>query len=85
MPRPYYFFWQDLIKDCYWCFIPLSCRECAFLEHCRKGFFGGRKCYNGCIKLNRKREWEREQDREAYWKALLQDADEADRKGKKRF
>lgn len=75
----------NLIVELYWCGIPLSCRECAFLEQCRKGFFGWRKCYNGCIKLNKKREWEREENRELNWQSLLDYAEEQDRKGRKKL
>lgn len=59
------------IQDLYWCFIPLACRDCSFLEECRKPFLQGRKCYNGCIRLNFKRKMERERDREDYLENLV--------------
>lgn len=52
---PYY-----LAIDIYWRFIPLNCRNCYELHTCRCRFWGGRKCYNGCIKMNRLREQKRE-------------------------
>lgn len=74
-----------LIEEIYWCFIPWGCRECAFLERCRKGFFKGRKCYNGCIKINYARKMERkqkiEEEREDYLNNLLKYVEEQDRKG----
>ena len=65
-------FWHTLIRDIYWCGIPLGCRECAFLEVCRKGFWQGRKCYHGCIKLNRMRQHNYEEDN---WKSRLEEAE----------
>jgi len=74
-----------LIREIYWCFIPLGCRDCAFLEQCRKGFFKGRACYNGCIKIKfaRKMEWKQkfEEDRQDYIDKLMKYAEEQDRKG----
>lgn len=64
-----------LIKDIYWCFIPLNCRECDMLHQCRSGFFKDRKCYNGCIKLKLLRKREQEEDREDYINNLLEYAD----------
>lgn len=71
-----WYFWPfHLIRDIYWCFIPLNCRECDFLRECRSGFWKGRKCYNGCIKLKLLREREREEDREDYINNLLEYAE----------
>lgn len=74
-----------LIKDIYWCFIPLKCRDCAFLEQCRKGFWKGRTCYSGCIKLNfaRKRELKQkyEDDRLDYVDKLMEYCDDLEKKG----
>ncbi len=70
--RSSYWLVFDLIEDFYWCGIPLSCRECAFLERCRKGFWGRRKCYNGCLKLNWLRKQQRKRDREDYLNALVE-------------
>lgn len=70
----------NLIRDIYWCFIPLICRDCDYLNLCRKGFCGGRKCYNGCIKINYSRKMERqanyEEDREDYIDNLIKYVDE---------
>ena len=52
------------ITDIYYCFIPLGCRECFFLNECRGSWLQKRKCKNGCIKLNILRERKLEQDRE---------------------
>lgn len=52
---PYY-----LVVDIYWRFIPLNCRNCYELRNCRSGFKSGRKCYHGCVKMNRLKEQERE-------------------------
>lgn len=80
----WYYFPFYLIRDIYWCFIPLNCRDCAFLERCRKGFFGGRKCYNGCIKINyaekMKRKAKYQDEREDYIDNLLKYAEEQEQK-----
>lgn len=77
-----------LLKDLYWCFIPLGCRECAFLEVCRYGFFRWRKCRNGCIKINRARKWEKQQEfdrlREESFTALIEEANRREREQAKR-
>lgn len=71
-----YFWYIYLIIDIFWCFIPLNCRECRYLRECRAGFWKGRKCYKGCIKLNLLREREREEDREDYLENLLKYAED---------
>ena len=53
--------------------IPLYCRECAFVDECRKPWYKGGKCYNGCIKLKRKRQAEYNEDR---WAALLREEEQ---------
>ncbi len=73
---PYY-----LLKDIYWRFIPLNCRECYYLSICRTGFWKGRKCLNGCIKLKILRDQGAEADREQYFESLLEYA-EMQEKGK---
>lgn len=50
------------------------------LPECRAGFWKGRKCYNGCIKLKLLREREREEDREDYINNLLEYAERTIRK-----
>ncbi len=71
-----YFWYIYLIRDIFWCFIPLNCRECRYLRECRGGFWKGRKGYKGCIKLNLLREREREEDREDYLENLLKYAED---------
>lgn len=73
-----------LIKDIYWCFIPLYCRDCSFLEQCRKGFFHWRKCYNGCIKGNFERRLKREEEQQDYLDNLMEYCEELEKKGKMR-
>ena len=76
MSRNYRLFWfVYLIQDLYWRFIPLNCRCCIFLKQCRSGFFKGRKCYNGCIKLNILREQHKEEDFNDYFDSLLEYVD----------
>ena len=65
-PNPFHF-----IADCYWCFIPLKCRDCKWLGECRKPFLQGRKCYNGCIELKLLRKQKAEQYREDYLNSLI--------------
>lgn len=62
----------SLIKDCYWCFIPLKCRSCKWLSQCRKPFLQGRKCYNGCVELNILRQQRRDEEREDYLNSLIE-------------
>lgn len=80
----WYFWPYYLIRDIYWCFIPLYCRDCAFLEQCRKGFFHGRKCYNGCIKINFTRKMKYKEEYEDYLDKLMEYCEEQERKGKLR-
>lgn len=70
---PYY-----LAKDFYWRFIPLNCRECSYLHICRSGFWSGRKCHNGCIKMNILKD----QSREDYLDKLIEYAEEQSRRSR---
>lgn len=89
--RPLYrFVWPIyFIKSIYWCFIPINCRYCDELKRCRKGFFKLRKCKNGCIILNQKREYLREkkrrEDREDYYNSLLEYAETRYKEGYKKL
>lgn len=67
------------IQDLYWCFIPLSCRDCSLIEECRKPFIKGRRCYDGCIKIKYKKRQERERDREDYIDNLVKDYEKRER------
>jgi len=67
-------FW--LLKDIYWCFIPLTCRRCDDLPACRSSFWKGRKCLNGCIKAKRKEAYLRELDRKDYIDHLVKSFEE---------
>lgn len=85
MGRKYLYFWPIyLIQDIYWCFIPMNCRECMFLNDCRDTWWHGRKCFHGCVKLNIMRERKREEDREDYLENLLKYAEEEESKGRLR-
>lgn len=74
---PYY-----LAKDIYWRFIPPNCRECFYLSICRGGFFSGRKCINGCIKLNLLRKQKQAEEREDYFNSLLEYAEKQERRNR---
>ena len=74
----------SLIKDIYWCFIPLKCRYCKWLSQCRKPFLQGRKCYNGCVELNILREQDRQAAREDYINSLLEYVDDIEKQRNKR-
>ena len=58
-------FWKHLFNDIYYWNIPLYCRDCNYLEDCRHGWLKRRKCRDGCLILNTKRQQEREQEIEA--------------------
>jgi len=79
MPYPYFsilYKWPIfLVRDIYWCNIPLKCRSCKWLSACRKPFKEGRKCYHGCIELNMLRENSRKADREDYLNNLVEYAE----------
>ena len=80
MGRKYLYFWPFyLIQDVFWCFIPYNCRECFLLSECRSGWFQGRKCYKGCLKIRRAKMWENEEDK---MKALLEYAEQEERRGR---
>ncbi len=72
--KPFFHF----LDDCYWCFIPLACRDCAFLEVCRYGFLKGRKCINGCVKIRKSKKWEKQKEyarlRDESFTALIEEA-----------
>lgn len=78
--RPWYYFPFDLIVDCYWCFIPLRCRYCDYIKVCRKGFFKGRKCYNGCLEIKRRNKYLNEVDRKDYIDNLVKYVEEEEKK-----
>lgn len=61
----------DFFRDIYWCGIPLTCRCCYRVYSCREGWRKGRKCKNGCEKLNIVREQKRKADREDYLDNLV--------------
>lgn len=83
MGRKYLYFWYVyLIQDIYWCFIPMNCRVCMFLNDCRDNWWHGRKCFNGCVKLNRMRERQRQEDREDYLENLMKYAEDESKKGR---
>ena len=60
-----------LIKDLYWRNIPYKCRCCDYVKSCRTGWREGRKCHDGCLILNYKREYLMHWDREDYLDNLL--------------
>lgn len=64
------------IADLYYCGIPLNCRHCDYLKQCRAGFWKGRKCYNGCIKENNRRDYSRRLDRKDYIDNLVKSIEE---------
>lgn len=47
----WWWFWHTLFEDIRYFNIPLSCRECAFLWRCRKPWYKGHGCWNGCRKI----------------------------------
>lgn len=46
-----WWFWSRVFEDIRYFNIPLRCRECAFLEQCRKPWYKGHGCWNGCYKI----------------------------------
>ena len=78
--RPWYYFPFDLMRDCYWCFIPLRCRDCDYIKICRKGFFKGRKCHNGCLEIKRRNKYLNELDRKDYIENLVKYVEEKEKK-----
>lgn len=73
---------DTLIEDIYWCFIPLYCRDCAFVYVCRKGFWQGRKCHHGCMKIQYARRMKREEEREQYIDSLVKYVEEEEKHGR---
>ena len=82
--RYYYFALFYLIEDLFWCNIPYNCRDCIYLKECRQGFFKGRKCKNGCIKLNNRRRFVAKKYyddlREDAFNALIDEANKREQK-----
>ena len=71
LPKWEYTFPFSFFINCYWCFIPIKCRNCKWLTQCRKPSIEGRKCYNGCIELNILRERKKDNEREDYIQSLV--------------
>ncbi len=63
------------LEDLFWCFIPKTCRDCDDLRNCRSGFWRGRKCFNGCIKVKRKEAYRMERERSDYIDNLVKDVE----------
>lgn len=62
----------DLIQDWPYWGVPFACRECAFLEACRRPIYRSLRCscYDGCRRARARRYTERRED---FWAALLAD------------